>query len=481
MQEEVQFTIRDYHLDNSFKRAHYLFKGSEETGWEIYRNGSHYLSLSSGYRLMEVERCGICSTDLDKRFLPFPLPQITGHEAIVKDPQGNRYAVEINASHHSRGIDDSCPFCNNGLPTHCPERLVLGIDRLPGGFAPFLLAPIHNLVPLPVTLPLGTAVLIEPFAAALHAVKCIKPGKNSKVGVLGPGKLGMLVLSALACFSKVNSLNLEIVAITRNDHLLSIAKRIGATSSLLVEGIGKNLPSNFADIIIDTTGNPEGLNLAVRLANREVHLKSTTGRITSELHHLTELVVDEISLLPFSDSGEIIEYHLHKYYPNQKKPPSIAWLSHSTIPNCLVQGFNVIRGSSPREVFDKLENDAYNPLQRVDCAFVDSQEMLDTVIRPNCSRENSFIRPRGVIFVKRNAKNISSPLLQAISQRGMTLSTSRCGSFKDAIGFLERIPHLKTLGDEMITQIFSIDRIEEAFQVARSRSCIKAVVENRAT
>ena len=45
--------------------------------------------------------------------------------------------------------------------------------------------------------------------------------------------------------------------------------------NLLVDGDGRVLPGGLADVAIDTTGNPEALELALRLARREVDLKST--------------------------------------------------------------------------------------------------------------------------------------------------------------------------------------------------------------
>ncbi|MEZ5366567.1 MAG: hypothetical protein R2748_30570 [Bryobacterales bacterium] len=78
--------------------------------------------------MLRSERCGVCSTDLARRFLPFPLPQITGHEVVALDEHGTRYAVEINAPPIARGVETDCPFWCRLMPNHCPDRLVLGIQ-----------------------------------------------------------------------------------------------------------------------------------------------------------------------------------------------------------------------------------------------------------------------------------------------------------------------------------------------------------------
>lgn len=56
------------------------------------------------------------------------------------------------------------------MHTHCPDRLTLGIDRLPGGFAHHVLAPVHAIVEVPDDMPVQCAVLCEPLAAALQGV-----------------------------------------------------------------------------------------------------------------------------------------------------------------------------------------------------------------------------------------------------------------------------------------------------------------------
>src|SRR5207249_2809327 len=107
----------------------------------VVREGREHLRLGPGYRLLRVSRCGVCATDLARRQLPFPLPQVTGHEVVAVADDGTPVVVEINASHAARALppDAWCADCRRGLGTHCPDRLVLGIHDLPGGFGPWLL------------------------------------------------------------------------------------------------------------------------------------------------------------------------------------------------------------------------------------------------------------------------------------------------------------------------------------------------------
>src|SRR5262245_29297316 len=195
---EVEFSAPEYHADGTFRSARLSFQGSTEGGWSVARDGRPHLALGPGYRLLRVRACGVCSTDLARHFLPFPLPQVTGHEVLAVDELGRRYVVEINASHAARGVPSDCPFCASGLETHCPERIVLGIHDLPGGFGPWILAPVHAALPVPDAVPDASAVLTEPLAAALHAVETVAPRAGERVLVLGPRRLGTLVVAAAA-------------------------------------------------------------------------------------------------------------------------------------------------------------------------------------------------------------------------------------------------------------------------------------------
>src|SRR3954467_6551124 len=140
----IRFVAPEYQADGSFRETAYGLRGSAEDGWEIARDGAPHLRLGRGYRALRVSHCGICATDLARCRLPFPLPQVTGHEVVALDDAGAPVVIGINASHAARALCARgwCTYCIGGLPTHCPERRVLGIHDLPGGFGPWVLAPV---------------------------------------------------------------------------------------------------------------------------------------------------------------------------------------------------------------------------------------------------------------------------------------------------------------------------------------------------
>jgi threonine dehydrogenase-like Zn-dependent dehydrogenase len=422
----VEFDALEYGGDGRFAPVRCVFEGDTEAGWTVLRNGAAHLTLGAGYRLLRVISCGVCSTDLARRFLPFPLPQITGHEVLAEDEEGRRCVVEINASHLARGEVGECPFCRGGLATHCPERLVLGIHDLPGGFGPWILAPRNAVLPLPDEIPDDAGVLVEPLAAALNAVDRIQARAGETIAVLGPRRLGMLVVAALAARRNAGGCDFRILALARHPHLLDLASRFGATDLRLVEGGGTALPDGLADVVIDTTGNPEAFELAIRLARREVHLKSTHGQPAGGVEHLTEFVVDELRLVPFAE----------------------------------------------------LEAEEAPELPRPLCCVVGDTEQFSRAIRPVNGREEAAIMPRGQILLRHDADVGNSPLLRAVRDRGLQLSSSRCGDFRSALDLLGRDAGLREIGARLITHRFPAANMAHAFEVAAAPDCVKAVIEH---
>ena len=285
----VAFTAPEYQADASIRPAAYVFEGSAADGWAVVRDGREHLRLGPGYRLLRTSHCGVCATDLARRHLPFPLPQVIGHEIVALDDGAAPVVVEINASCVARGIVP-CPTCAAGLPTHCPERRVLGIHDLPGGFGPWILAPVHAVLPVPAGLPPLAATLVEPFAAAWHAVGVIAPRAGERVLVLGPGRLGSLALAALAAWRARTGVAIEILAAGRTPASRERARRLGADAVVAPD----DAPP--ADVVVEATGSPEGATRGLALARRELHLKSTTGQPALGLANPTALVVDELAI-----------------------------------------------------------------------------------------------------------------------------------------------------------------------------------------
>ena len=474
--QTIEFEALDYCADQTFTPARYRFDGDLQQGWEVRRDGELVLTLGRGYRLLRTRQCGVCSTDLARHHLPFPLPQVTGHEVLAVDEAGRKYVVEINASHVARGVASDCPFCDEALPTHCPERLTLGIHDLPGGFGPWILAPEAACLEIPAHVPDSAAVLVEPFAAALHTVHMIAPRAGDVVAVLGPRRLGMLVVAALAgvrARATDARETFDVAAVARDPAMLTLARAFGATTTASNAKDAPPVADGAFDVVVDTTGNPAALADAVRLARREVHLKSTHGREACGLHHLTELVVDELAISRFDQrrpDADVARW-LRARAPH---PARVAWLAAAEPPTWLTDEADVRRGTAPDLAAEFAT--CTGGIPRADVAVVDSAQGVDAAIRPRDGSEESLIRPRGEILVHPEADVSSSALLGAVVQRDLRLSSSRCGDFKEALDLIAGDRDLQRIGERLVTHHFDSRDLREAFEVASSRACIKAVV-----
>ena len=473
----VNFAAIEYTKDASFQQASYRYEGDAETGWRILRGGKEHMILPEGYHLLKSIRCGVCSTDLARHHLPYPLPQITGHEVIAEDTAGATVAAEINASHRATGspLVEACPLCRQGLPTHCPDRLTLGIDRLPGGFAPWILVPGGNIVEIPKTLDLQVAVLIEPFAAALHASERIDLTGSRRVAVLGAGRLGLLIVAALRGRRETIGASFSIEAIDRRKERLRVAASLGADRTW---DDAEAVPTDSAgkqpfDIVFESTGSPQGLEKAVDLASREIHLKSTTGLASLGLEHVTEMVVDEVCLGPFGGKGG---------FPIPPPPgsKSTALIYGASIPAEMAQtvqgaGYDTVCIRTDKDFCSISDSLRSGDSLQAALAVVETTESADKILRPWPDREQGIIRPTGTILLA-DVGQARAGTLSPILERGIKISTSRCGDFRRALPVLESLVEQDIDLGTLVTDILPAGELPRAFERARAPGNIKVVV-----
>lgn len=463
----IEFEAFEYTADGTLQPTRLAFDGDQHDGWSVLRNGVYHLTLGPGYRLVRSLMCGVCSTDLARRFLPFPLPQVTGHEVIATDQSGERFAVDINASHHAREIENNCPFCLAGLSHHCPDRLVLGINGLPGGFGAWFLAPVGALRAIPADMPIENAVLVEPLAAALHAVRSLSIKAGDRVAVLGPRKLGMLMIAALRSERERLDTTFEIIALARRPELLALAKELGADSCL---DVGETIPDSSFEIVIDCTGSANGFETALSAATREVHLKSTNGQPAGGLDHMTEFVVDELAMELFTEQN-VRSVSLS----DQRDTLVVGWVCDEEPPDWLANTTDLIRAENAVGLSEIIEKEPLPGLPRVDAIVVDSPSRLVEAIRLPGAAESSTVRPTGtILYAGPLPADVS--LLTNLIQKYLRLSSSRCGDFDEAIALLSSDPQLSKLGERMITHRFQAEDLPAAFETASSHDCLKAIV-----
>ncbi len=236
--------------------------------------------------LVKVLRAGICNTDLELLRGYYPYQGILGHEFVGIVEQGpenliNRRVVgEINAT------CGHCRFCLNGRPTHCENRTVLGIVNRNGAFAEYLTLPVKNLHPVPDSVSTDAATFTEPIAAALEIQEQITVTPQTKVLVVGDGKLGQLVAQTLALTG------CDLLVIGRHAEKLA-----NLQAQHITTGFVEAVTERTFDIAVECTGNPEGFAIARRaLRPRGILVLKSTYAANLSLD-ISSIVVDEITLI----------------------------------------------------------------------------------------------------------------------------------------------------------------------------------------
>jgi L-gulonate 5-dehydrogenase len=204
-----------------------------------------------GEVVLEIELAGICGSDLHAyRGHPGPRrpPLVLGHEAVgTVAGRPGRYTV------FPLVVCGSCRACRRGEENLCERRGLLGLDR-PGVFAERVAVRGDALVPLPDELDARVAVLVEPLATSLSALRVDSVSAGDRLLVVGGGPIGLLAVHA-AAQRGVSATCVEPVAERR-----ALASCFGAARVL---ADARDVPAGEADSAIDAVGIEETWRAAV--------------------------------------------------------------------------------------------------------------------------------------------------------------------------------------------------------------------------
>ena len=245
---------------------------------------------NAGEALVKVLMAGICNTDFEitKGYMGYN--GILGHEfvGVVEEVNsedktllGKRVVGEINCG---CGV---CDYCKQGLERHCFNRQTLGIWKKDGCMAEYVTMPVKNLLEVPQNVTNEEAVMVEPLAAALEILEQLHIRPDSKVLVLGDGKLGLTIALALS------GAGLDVTQVGKHSNKLEITKNQGVKTILL-----NNLEiTKTWDVVVEATGSINGFETALSLTKPRgvLVLKSTVA--SGKEFNFAPIVIDEITIL----------------------------------------------------------------------------------------------------------------------------------------------------------------------------------------
>jgi 2-desacetyl-2-hydroxyethyl bacteriochlorophyllide A dehydrogenase len=187
--------------------------------------------------LVEVDRCGVCGSDLHMVLEGWGRPgSIPGHEwtgvVAAVGPDVERWQpgdVVVGGPMVRCG---RCTACIAGRPSLCDERDTPGTDVSQGAFARFIRTSADELLAMPDGLDPRAAALTEPLAVALHGItrSGVQPGQSALV--TGAGPIGALTIAALRALGVD-----DVVCVEPNERRRALALDVGADEALTPESL----------------------------------------------------------------------------------------------------------------------------------------------------------------------------------------------------------------------------------------------------
>jgi len=232
-----------------------------------------------GEVLVRVHANGICGTDASEftGAQMYPIGHrhpLTGHEGPLIP--GHEFAgriAEIGDDVEGFALGEPivtgaalwcglCPQCKEGRTSICEQYATVGLHR-DGGLAEFVRVPAHIVFrAAPFGLGDDVAVLTQPMAIAVHALRRGAPPLGEHVLVIGAGGIGAFLIYALA------QSGARVVAADISAERLAIAGRLGAIETVLA-GDAATLTVALATLgfvpttVFEVTGLDDGFSAAI--------------------------------------------------------------------------------------------------------------------------------------------------------------------------------------------------------------------------
>ena len=238
-------------------------------------------AAAQGEILVRVHAAGICGTDASE-FVSgpklYPLlsrhpmtghigPIIPGHEfAGYVEEIGEYVATDLQPGELvTTGAVlwcGMCAQCRAGRPSICNWQASIGLHRN-GGLAEYVSVPSHILFRAEPLSP-DVAVLAQPMATALHAVRRARPQDNEDALIIGAGGIGIFLTYALVQHGA------RVIAVDLSAERLAVARNVGAEATIRgsnSEAIRAELVKRgvVPTLVFEATGSDAGFDMAVSL------------------------------------------------------------------------------------------------------------------------------------------------------------------------------------------------------------------------
>lgn len=225
-------------------------------------------AVRPGHCLVRVAYLGLCGTDvslyngtsvyLRQKLKSYPF--VIGHEwsgTVVETGEGvGGFAAGDRVAGHNFLTCDTCAECRAGRRLQCRNRSEIGVlGEYPGAGSDYFCVPAKVLVPLPRSIDLRSAALLEPASTSLHAVSRLAVREDDTVAVLGTGMLGLAAVQ----MARTTGARVDVIGV--DDSGLRLARDLGADRALRPE----EAEDDAYSAVIEASGAEPAIAQAPRL------------------------------------------------------------------------------------------------------------------------------------------------------------------------------------------------------------------------
>lgn len=227
--------------------------------------------IGPGELLVRVDACGLCPTDIKKIDLELiEAPAVLGHETageVVAAGKGAAGFLGRRVAVYHHVPCRSCPLCGLGVYSSCPEYkktgTTAGFSPAGGGWAQYVkvsswIVNGGGVIELPDSMPLHTAILMEPLNTCLKCIRSL-PEPRGKLVILGQGPAG-LMLTALARREGWRVLAVEPRPERRDKSMRFGAEAVLPPEEELARKLREAAGPPGPDAAIDTTESEQAIN-----------------------------------------------------------------------------------------------------------------------------------------------------------------------------------------------------------------------------
>jgi L-iditol 2-dehydrogenase len=180
-----------------------------------------------------------------------------GHEALgVIIEAGNKTSLKIGSKAviFPNTFCGQCEFCQRGQTNVCRGKQVFGINAA-GVFGGEFVTDAQFVIPVPDDMPDERAILVEPLAVTVHALKKANITKGTSVAIVGCGTEGLLAV-ALA-----NHLGANVTVMDVNPLKLNMAKKLGNIRAVHPHEV----TGEWFDVVVEAAGVRQSVEQAIQL------------------------------------------------------------------------------------------------------------------------------------------------------------------------------------------------------------------------